>query len=339
MGFFQNKKQSMDYYYSKINNEISIDEAEKILEISKENNWTSITSKLIKTLAYKLFGEKKFSQSFDYFLYYVNIHDDIYSDPESAVIFNKMGICENYLNETDESIVYLKKAEITAKNYNNYKELKKIYYNLSIAYGKSNNYEMSLHFIQESINISAANTDSTYYVYAKSCEANCYVALKELDKAIEIYKNLIKDKHVDKTTAYLYNNLACIYIEKGDYDNAETYNDKSFALRKNSDKNSLGHTMKTKAYLYESRNMYDEAISILNNIISSDTGYDCSIKIDAYKMLIDLYQKTNKNDLERITMHDMKQYIFSCRNFSSRLIYYKFLINYVLNNLKNIFKI
>ena len=60
----------------------------------------------------------------------------------------------------------------------------------------------------------------------------------------------------------------------------------------------------TKAYLYESRNMYDEAISILNNIISSDTGYDCSIKIDAYKMLIDLYQKTNKNDLERITMQD-----------------------------------
>ena len=28
MGFFQNKKQSMDYYCSKINNQISIDEAE-----------------------------------------------------------------------------------------------------------------------------------------------------------------------------------------------------------------------------------------------------------------------------------------------------------------------
>ena len=336
MGFFQNKKQSMDYYCSKINNQISIDEAEKILKISKEKNWTSISSRLIKMLAFKLFDNKKFAQSFDYFLYYVNIHDDIYSDPESAAIFNKMGICENYLNEIDEAIVYLKKAEVTARKFNNLDELNKIYFNLSIAYGKSKDYELSLHCIQKSLNIFSSIENTSYYVYAKSCEANCYVSLKQLDKAISIYKNLLKDIHIDKTTAYLYNNLACIYIEKGDYKNAETYNNKSYALRESSDKNSLSQTMKTKAYIYETKEMYDEAISILNNIISCDTGYDCSVKIDSYKMLISLYQKIKRYDLEKITMRDLKQYIISCRNFSSRISYYKIFINFVANNLKNI---
>ena len=94
MGFFQNKKQSMDYYCSKINNQISIDE-----------------------------------------------------------------------------------AEVTARKFNNLDELKKIYFNLSIAYGKSKDYELSLHCIQKSLNIFSSIENTSYYVYAKSCEANCYVSL------------------------------------------------------------------------------------------------------------------------------------------------------------------
>lgn len=329
---FCNKRRSIDFYYTRVNNEISIGEAEKILKISRKNHWTSVTCRLLKIIAYKFYDGKKFALSYNYFLSYINLNENIYNIPESADVFIKMAICQNHLNEISESIIYLKKAEIIADYYNNKEELKKVYYNLAIAYGKSDCYDLSLQCIKKSREIDCDINNASYEVYLQSCEANCYVKLNQYNKAINIYKELLSDKEIDETTAFLYNNMAMIYIEMGDYVKAKTYNDKSYNLRKNSD--SVNETMKTRAYLYESQHMYVKAIEILEGIVNNDIGYDYSVKIESYKKLIELYNKTSRVDLQRKTFNDMCRYINSEKGILRRLLSYKVIINVVISNLK-----
>jgi len=146
-----------------------------------------------------LFQTKKYETAEINFLKAVEL------DPALWQSYNFLGVIYDYRKEYDKAIEKYRRA-ISIKPDNEI-----IYNNLGVSYSLSGQYDNAVKAFREALTYSSDSKDKTYN--------NLGLVLSRLGQDNEAFKAF---RHSgDSVSAY--NNLGCVYLEKGDYDKAIDY--------------------------------------------------------------------------------------------------------------------
>jgi signal transduction histidine kinase len=130
----------------------------------------------------------------------------------------------------------------------------------------SNNYEKSIDYYLQSLDVARKLHASEYEMAALSDLAIAYFAIKEPQKSKEFYLQCAKLSEGKSTTAALvsmYNNLAVIYTQLKQYDSARMFLNRSIRLGKPLEEQgrlSLSSTYNNMGNLYFKEKRYDDAV-------------------------------------------------------------------------------
>jgi branched-chain amino acid transport system substrate-binding protein len=135
----------------------------------------------------------------------------IFIDPNYVEVYNKMGISYDRMKNFSKAVISYQSA--IALN----PELYHIYNNLGFSYMLQGHYDEAIHMLKKAIALNKGNArihNNLGMVYAKK---------EQFDKAMEEFR-------LAENEAWAYYQIACIYYEKGMFDEAKSYYAKALEL-------------------------------------------------------------------------------------------------------------
>lgn len=168
---------------------------------------------IYRAVAKKFLDIKMYNKSFDY---YLKAYESSTNDNGTTNILIKLGLCCAYLSQYDKAISYYKLLlELN-------KDIQPTYlakYNIALCYKKLGKYKEALVCVEE-IKANFKNVKPTHIAESEVDELMgiCLYKLNSYNKAIKIYKGLLKDVQSLEQELLLLNDLADVYRETKDYD-------------------------------------------------------------------------------------------------------------------------
>lgn len=98
-----------------------------------------------------LVNRKRYEEAWEFFNEALRIYEEIDYKGDWGLIYNNMGVCAGYLGDEQKKIEYYLKAAEQYENHNNKTNVVNLYHNLGIAYQKKQEYELSIQYLQKSV--------------------------------------------------------------------------------------------------------------------------------------------------------------------------------------------
>ena len=241
----------------------------QFVDYVKKNMADANPSELLYTYAVDLHKQNKLTEAVTMYNEALKLNG---TNPE---IFINLAIAQNQAGNPDTALVTLKNAALKFPDNKQIKEaiasvtqdsINKKLANAA-AFVEKKDYKNA---IAEYEKITPPNVASLTGI------ASVYQAMNKSDTAIEYYEEALKLKPADSELAYY---IGILYAEKEDYENAKVYVNRAIAINKNNQKaidfaKSLEEQTNMIALnqaidLYDAKK-FDEALPILNNLITSD---------------------------------------------------------------------
>ncbi|WMJ77210.1 MULTISPECIES: helix-turn-helix domain-containing protein [unclassified Sedimentibacter] len=240
------------------------------------------------------FNYKEYSKAAIYYVKALN-NINITDKKNESYIFNRLGLCK--MNELyyAEALEFFNMAYSSAILNDDLLTRKNSIYNISLCYRKLYNFKSSIKYINEFLILCDKDIEDTNYVYASVIKANNYRDLKEFDKALNIYENLLVYLNNDKSSdaAYVYDNIGLLYCEYFEYEKALKCLEVSQKIRTEIDIENLAKSLIDKANILIMQNKNDEALILINlGIDLAKKHKDFEYELKGYYLIIDIHKKT-----------------------------------------------
>ncbi|MGZ3778797.1 MAG: tetratricopeptide repeat protein, partial [Mucilaginibacter sp.] len=144
---------------------------------------------------------------------------------QDSVLFKPLVYCGNgyyQLDKPDTANIFYKQAEAIAEKYPDVSELERLYNTLGVISYSVGNYSKSITYYEKAISTLTGHSsfDNTFLVFYKNNLALALKKLKQYDRALSIYKELLK-YHIE--TDKLLHNIGSVYLAMGDSRQALAY--------------------------------------------------------------------------------------------------------------------
>lgn len=293
------KKDAKLYCLNKLRENVSENDLKDILIIADRYNLNSV-----KATTYEKLGDIKYKEK-DYTFASINYSTslDVYNvevnqNKDTININNKIGVCK--LNEMlyDEAIYYFNKVYEFALKEEETLLQKKSIFNLALCYKKLKDFHKSIDYIDKFLLLEDRKEEK--YIDMCILKANCYLIMKEYEKALNIFNKLPNETNIDTTAlGNIYNDMGFIYSEKNMIIESLEYFNKSQKIRSENEDSLLCYTLIDKSIVFKNQGLNEEAIMLASlgiDYAERENNYDALIK--GYYKLGDIYLLLN--DLEKL---------------------------------------
>lgn len=331
------KEEAEIYCIKKLSQQLSLDEIESIIELGEKYNLYNVKSKAYSNMGDYYYNNREYMHAFKNYFYALDLLKNNEPSSNKCYIYSYLGMCKYMLLNYSEAIIYFNKARNDAFILDEEEMLKNAIYNLALCNKKLSNYEEALKLIDIVISDCKKEENMYKYIYANTFKANCYEEMKQLDKAIVIYEEIISliDDEKAEILGYLYNNLASMLLQKRKYSEALSYYNKSQHIRSKVDRKNLSHTLIEKSAIYVAKGLYDEAIMVIElGIEEAESQNDYEYVLKGYESLKSVYEKLGMEDESKIVIKKLIEVLGNKKNKLLQLKYYNILIGMYLKEEK-----
>lgn len=190
-----------------------------------------------------------------------------------AKTYNIVGLTYLKTGDFEQALYYLFKSLAVIEDNNiDIQDLKAgILLNISVIHYRCKNYEDSLTHIEQAQSIfkTLGIKKGLFQCYISS--GNVYILLNEVDKAFEYYNKalfIVKDLGDQYQMSVVYNNLAIVSEQRGDFETALNFVKKSLEIKnKLNNKHSIVVGYDRLSFIYSSMGEFDEALKHLNKAL------------------------------------------------------------------------
>lgn len=278
------------------NNTDNLEKCYEIIEYSEENDFQMAKVYALKKLGDIFCISGEYEKASNKYLDAVQITETIGRREINQKLYNNLGVVKNKLGEYFDAINYEKEA-LTFCNINNDDKIRvTVLYNLASNCFMLNKFESSRKYLDELFKL---KLNHHFYCKGRSLYGYMYVQLKEYDKALDIYKELLEEVLDKNVMIEIYHNTALCYQEKKEFDESEKYFDIALELSKNN-LSELYKVQGAKGAMYFDKGIYEEAEELLSNSMQlSEKFEDFYYSIDIAKVLYNLYNKKGENEKKK----------------------------------------
>lgn len=274
----------------------NLEKCHEIIEYGEEKDL-----KMAKVYALKKFGDifcvnGEYEKASNKYLDALEITETIGRREINQKLYNNLGVVKNKLGEYTDAVNYEKEA-LTFCNINNDEKIKvTVLYNLASDCFMINKFDSAKKYLDELFKL---ELNHHFYCKGRSLYGYIYVQLKEYDKALDIYKELLEEELDNNILAQIYHNMALCHQEKKEFEKAEKYFDVALDLSKN----NLTDYYKmegAKGSMYFAKGMYGEAEEYLLKAMKlSEKFEDVPYSVNAAKVLYQIYDKKKDNNMQK----------------------------------------
>lgn len=274
----------------------NLEKCHEIIEYGEEKDL-----KMAKVYALKKFGDifcvnGEYEKASNKYLDALQITETLGRREINQKIYNNLGVVKNKLGEYADAVNYEKEA-LTFCNINNDEKIKvTVLYNLASNCFMLNKFDLSKKYLDEFFKL---KLNHHFYCKGRSLYGYMYVQLKEYDKALEIYKELLEEDLDKSILVEIYHNTALCHQEKKEFEEAEKYFDIALELSKNN-LTDYYKVQGAKGSMYFDKGMYSEAEEYLwNSMKLSEKFEDFHYSIDVAKVLYEVYHKKKDKNMKK----------------------------------------
>ncbi|WP_163192377.1 helix-turn-helix domain-containing protein [Clostridium thermarum] len=286
------QEEARHYCKDKLSQDLKEEEIYDVLSIAKEYDLPEIEMEAYKKVGIIYHSNYRYLDAFIAFSNALDIAKNIDEKQIQAYLYNKLGACKYPTMEYIEALVYFEKANSYATIYVDKSIEIMSLFNIALCYRKLGKFDNAIKYADICLSIIDGKSDMEKYIHANMIKFNSYGDMGEYDKALEIGHMLldwIEDKE-SISTAFLYNNIANMYLEKGVINKSMEFFNKSQEIRKEKEPSKLSHTIIDKSRIYIKQGMNMEAAMLLELGIELTMKYnDQDYLLRAYYYLIDVY--------------------------------------------------
>lgn len=319
------EEEAEKYCMDKLATDLTYKELEDIIKIGELYNLQNVKAEAYKLTGDKNYYENRYLEAYKNYFYSLDSLTDGVHLKEKCYLYNRLGACKYALLEYEEAVLYFSKAIINSEIVKEAVILSSALYNSALCYRKLSKFDEALKYIEEFLNHYDKSEGLQDYIYASAFRANCYEDKGEIDNAIEIYKELVLliNNTGEKVLAYLYNNLASLYVKKDNLTEALGYYNKSQQIRTRVDKRNLSHTLIDKSSVYMAKELYDEALLIVSlGLENARENNDYEYTLKAYTIMEEIYIKLEKVDKVKETINEILAFLNETDNKLMKISYY-----------------
>ncbi|WP_163215714.1 helix-turn-helix domain-containing protein [Clostridium thermarum] len=301
------QEEARHYCKDKLSQDLKEEEIYDVLSIAKEYDLPDIEMEAYKKVGIIYHSNYRYLDAFIAFSNALDIAKNIDDKQIQAYLYNMLGSCKYANMEYIEALVYFERANNYASIYGEREMEIKALFNLALCYRRLSKFDNAINVADICISKIDDKLEPDKYVRANMIKFNNYSDKGEYDKALQIGEKLLSWLADDEsiTAAFVYNNIANIYLDKGDISKSMEYFGKSQEIRKNKEPNKLSHTIIDKSRAYIKQGLNEEASMLLQLGIDMTMKYsDQDYLLRAYYNLIDVY--TNLGDTRGIEQTYMK---------------------------------
>lgn len=285
------KDEALKYCLDILNNDITIDIVNNVIEISHNYDLGDIEANTLLKKGNLYYDERKYSKAAFNYIDALSKYSEIENNKFDAYLFNKLGLCK--LNELlyAEALEFFNKAYFLSKINNDLYTQKHSVYNISLCHRKLHKLDESIEYANKYLALCNKSEDFLNYVYANVVKANCYRDLKKIEDAEKIYISLLDEFSSlnEPSLAYVYDNLGLLYADIEEYEKAAESLDFSQKIRTETDFSNLDKSLIDKASILIKQKRYSEALILLNLGIDLATKFnDIEYELKGYYMLIEI---------------------------------------------------
>ncbi|EQB86935.1 tetratricopeptide (TPR) repeat protein [Clostridium punense] len=317
------EEEAEKYCMDKLATDLTYKELEDIIKIGEQYNLHNVKAEAYKVAGDKNYNESKYLEAYKNYFYSLDSLTDSAHLKERCYLYNRLGMCKYILLDFNEAIVYFNKAIVNSEIVREKITLQNALYNSALCYQNLSKLDESLKYIEKFLELCDKEKELERYVYASSFKASCYEDKGDIDRAIEIYKELILMINNEKVLAYLYNNMGSLYVKKKNLTEALEYYNKSQKIRTKIDKKNLSHTLIDKSSVYMAKELYDEALLIVSlGLENARENNDYEYTLKAYTIMEEIYIKLEKVDKVKETINEILAFLNETDNKLMKISYY-----------------
>lgn len=283
----------------KVNNSLS--SIMEVINISTKFELEPVKAKAYLNLGDFYFNNHDYTEAFSNY----NIALDLYKNTSERelepYLYKQLGVCKYKLLQLTDSLLYLERSYYYSRIYENTEMQRFLTYNMAVCYKKLNKIETALYYVGMYLSMCDKNKEFNVYAYANILKASCYEIQNNIDKALNIYINLVSEftETQNPILGIIYNNLGSIYLKKDDYMKSLEYFNMAQKIRMDNDLPNLSHTIIEKSEVYIKQSFYNEAIMLIELGIETAYKYnDMEYLLKGKQLLVQIYTKLN--DYEKL---------------------------------------
>ena len=282
------KKYCLDNLKDDIDKEI----AAELINIARIYKLEEVGAEVYKTLGDIKYSSRNYDEAFLNYSLSVDLYKNTNNNKNMPYLYNRLGMCKFSVLECTDSVMYFNRALYYSGIYKDEITSRYSIYNIAKCYKKLKKYDEAVHYIDAFVSICNKSSNVEDYIHAQSLKANCLEKTENIDDAILIYNELLKEipEIGAPLKAYVYNNLGALYLKKDELLESLEYFNKSQSIRSEVDKVNLSHTLIDKSEVYIKQKLYNEAIMLITLGIDMAKIYnDSEYLLRAYYFLVDIY--------------------------------------------------
>ncbi|MEG2289729.1 MAG: hypothetical protein RSA29_00230 [Clostridium sp.] len=309
------------YCTDQLNLKLTSNEIDKIIDICEKYNMSDLISSAHILKGNLLYEKNLFNDAFLQFSHALSSYDNI-SMMDKIYIYNRMGACKILTLHYEEALAYLCKCYSYVIDFNDVNLTRNCIFNLALTYKKLGEFDNAIIYIDKLLDLSDLTHDFDKYIDHIILKANCYIEKNEYHTAIELYTETLNkfNPTISPLSGIIYNNLGLIYLDINDLDCSLNFFNKSISIKNSLDISTLCRSLIDKSKVYIKRNLYSEAIELLEKgiILANEYG-DKEYLFKGYTLLEDAYVALkDRNKLEEVYLRSLQALndIDSCKLLS-----------------------
>jgi two-component sensor histidine kinase len=239
----------------------------EVVEYSYKNNDEKLRAAATEYLGEIFFIFQSNTESKNYYTTAFNTLKDLNDDKGCLRIAGKLFTLQYQDKKFDSALWYSNVSIALAKKLNDRTTLRTSTLNKISAMIRLKQFEEAKRDLDIFSKIQLAEWEMTTRIRYESLNGNYYLALKENEKAKEVYDSALKHASITNTPdllAVVYGNMADSYADQGDYEKAYAYSLKYQAMMNNFFSNSISYLSKIESLIKE--DVFNGKIKYLSSI-------------------------------------------------------------------------
>lgn len=242
----------------------------------------------------------QYEKAIPYFKKCINVHNAIPALSDSLLYLPNIYLGNSYysISALDSAVYYYKTAEQLAARFPSIKGIERLYNTLGVVGYESGDYFQSRYYFEKALQLLDRPTTENLplWVNYQNNLASSLRELKQYDKALEIYKNMLR---FNTNNDELSHNIGAVYLEKRDYTNAIGWLEK---VRSNNQikSNDLGYAYRMSGQLEEAKRHLRYAYQLNSKINGNRKNIPLA---KTFKVYGDIFLQEKKIDSAILAYH------------------------------------
>ncbi len=304
---------SMSKLFRETDCDLSIEYAEKGLEIAKDLENDTLIYQSYKKIAFSYKSKGDLDNALEYFLQALDLSKELNRDDYTTVTYNNIAVLYIRYDQSDRALDYLNKANAIAEKNHDTLSISNILNNKGVVHWNNEQFDSSFIYVRESMIISLALGDSTGLISSYNNLGLLQTKMGDTNRALGYYNQaaiLSEEKGELWDYANVLNNRVKLLLEFKKIDQVEKDLKKAIEISKQiSSKLLESDSYLLQAKYYEKIGVYDSALSahkrysdLKMEVINSET----SNKIAGIEK--DFEIKTKDRHLQKLSDANQIQY-------------------------------